>query len=179
MNSANLFILFSQLGSPCPFALLFLRFDRQLNIFLCRKMFIGGLNWETTDGTLSLSWILLIAKSLCERILNSLERLQNVLLCEKTRLADLVDSDSLLSETPNVSMPSWSRNIFWTERLWVPVREPCLTPVDWPETGDSSGRTRQNVQDLCRRDWTGCCWGGIQRLFRTVWNSSWCYFNDG
>lgn len=35
--------LFPSSYSPCVF-------EFQLTVFLCRKLFVGGLNWDTTDG---------------------------------------------------------------------------------------------------------------------------------
>ena len=66
-------------------------------------MFIGGLNWETTDGTtiyLRISADTL--KNRCEHILNNLEKSPNAPSCAKIKLVDLEVSDFSLSKIQNV-----------------------------------------------------------------------------
>ena len=82
-------------------------------------MFIGGLNWETTDGnfTCFVKYCAEFVKNPYERTLNSLEKSPNVLLCEKIKPVDLEDLDSSPLKILNVSTPSWSRNISLMARL--------------------------------------------------------------
>ena len=48
MQRETCFLFSSQFGPPCSLLDLLCFDGRRLNVF--RKMFIGGLNWETTDG---------------------------------------------------------------------------------------------------------------------------------
>ena len=160
-------------------------------------MFIGGLNWDTTDGTYVVYYIhssscavvlnsVPYCQSLSESISRNSARSKHVPSCEMPRVVrGALRSSRLKIHSP--STRSWSGSTSWTVKLYVPV---LLThPItinrslffleDRSQTRYSAPGTSASHEVVHRSASRQCHLGIYAGIFLSVWQSCRCHRHVG